>query len=66
MGYYHIQITEDISNLCAIIIPWGKYCYKRLTMEVSNSPDILQQKMNNLFQGFGFICDYVDELLILE
>ena len=26
MGYYHIRITKDSSNLCIIIIPWGKYC----------------------------------------
>ena len=25
MGYDHIQLTEDASNLCRIIIPWGKY-----------------------------------------
>ena len=23
MEYYHIQITEDTSNLCIIIDPWG-------------------------------------------
>ena len=34
-------------------------------MGVSNQPDIFQQKMNNLFQGFEFICSYIDDLLIL-
>ena len=34
-------------------------------MGVDNSPDILQQKMNDLFHGFEFICAYIDELLIL-
>ena len=47
MGYYHIRLTEDTSNLCTIIIPWGKYHYKHITMLVSKSPEILQQKMNN-------------------
>ena len=28
MVYYHIRITEDASNLCMIILPWGKYRYK--------------------------------------
>ena len=23
MGYYHIQLSENTSNLCTIIIPWG-------------------------------------------
>ena len=34
-------------------------------MVVSNSPDIFQHKMNDLFHGFEFICVYIDGLLIL-
>ena len=34
-------------------------------MVVANSLDIFQQKMNNLFQGFEFICVYIDKILIL-
>ena len=34
-------------------------------MGVANSPDISQQKMNDLFDGFEFICAYIDDLLIL-
>ena len=65
MGYYHIQITEDASNLCTIITSWEKYCHKHLLMGVYNWPDILQQKMNDLFQLFEFIHAYRDKLLIL-
>ena len=25
IGYYHIQLSENSSNLCVIILPWGKY-----------------------------------------
>ena len=25
MGYYHIQIIKNASNLCTTILPWGKY-----------------------------------------
>ena len=42
-----------------------KYCYKRLPMGVSNSPDIFQKKMNDLFHGLEFIREYIDDLLIL-
>ena len=65
MGYYHIRIRKNTSNLCTIILYWGKYRYKRLTMRVSISPDIFQQKMNDLFHGFEFIRAYIDNLLIL-
>ena len=34
-------------------------------MGVANSTDIFQQKMDELFHGFEFICAYMDDLLIL-
>ena len=54
------------SNLCTIILPWEKHCYKLLPTRITNSPDIFQQKMNDLFHGFKFIPEYIYELLILE
>ena len=65
MGYYHIRLSENASNLCTIILLWGGYCYKHLPMGVANSPDIFQQKMNDLFHGLEFIRAYIDDLLIL-
>ena len=64
MGYYTIQIAEDASSFCMIIRPWGKYCQKHLPIGVSNSADIFEQKMNDLFQGFEFIRAYIYDLLI--
>ena len=52
MVYYHIRLSENASNSCKIILPWGKYRYKRLPMGFVNSPDIFQQKTNYLFHGF--------------
>ena len=65
MVYYHIRLTEDASNLCKNILPWVKYRYKRLPMGFSNSPKHFQQKMNDLFHGFEFICAYIDAILVL-
>ena len=65
MGYYHIQLTEDASNLCKIIIPWGKYQYRELPMILSRSSDIFQNIMNKMFQGFENICAFIDGFLIL-
>ena len=65
VGYYHIQLRKNASNLCKIIFPWGKYWHKRLPMGVGNSPYIFQQKMNDLFHGFEFIRAYIEDVLIL-
>ena len=65
MGYYHIQLSKNKSNLCKIIPPWVKYQYKRLPMRITNSPDIPQHKINDLFNGFEFIRAYIDNLFII-
>ena len=65
VGYYHIRLSKNISNLCTIILPWGKYSYKRLTIVFANSPEIFQQKMNDLFHRFEFIRAYIDDIFIL-
>ena len=65
MGYYHIRLSKNASNLCMIILPWVKYCYNRLPIGVANSPEIFDQKMNDLFHGFEFILEDIYDLLIL-
>ena len=65
MGYYDIRLNKNASNLCTIILPWGKYQYKRLPMVFSNTLDILQHNMNDLFHGFEYISVYIGELFIL-
>ena len=65
MGYYHIYLIKQASKICNIILSWGKYRYKRLTIGDSNYPDIFQEKMNEMFRGFGFIWAYIDDLLII-
>ena len=34
-------------------------------MGIDKYPDIFQQRMNDLFHGFEFICAYTDEFLVL-
>ena len=63
VGYYHICISEESRNLCTIILPWVKYLYKLLPMEVNNSPDIFQEKTNKMFRGFEFFQAYIYNLL---
>ena len=34
-------------------------------MGVSNSPEIFQQKMNDLFHGFEFVHTYIYDIFVL-
>ena len=48
MGYYHIQLSPEASKLCTIVFPWGKYQYLRLPQGLCNSPEVFQEKINEL------------------
>ena len=65
IGYCHIRIIKNASNLCTIIIPWGKYRYKRLPMGFANPPEILLPRINGLFRVFKVIRSCMNELLSL-
>ena len=64
MGYYHIELSPASKKLCTIVLSWGKYEYQVLPMCLSNSPDIFQKNMSNLFRDLEFVREYLDDLLI--
>ena len=66
MGYYHIELCPESKKLCTIVLPWGKFEYQKLPMGLCNSPDIFQEKMNELFAGFDYVRTYIDDLLVVS
>ena len=64
MGYYHIELCPASKKVCTIVLPWGKYEYQVLPQGLSNSPDIFQENMSNLFRDLTFVREYIDDLLI--
>jgi Reverse transcriptase (RNA-dependent DNA polymerase) len=65
MGYYHIELSPRVKQLCIIVLPWGKYEYQRLPKGLCNSPDIFQEKMSCLMAGLEYMQAYIDDLLII-
>ena len=65
MEYYHLELDPRSKQLCTIVLPWGKYKYQQLPMGLCNSPEIFQEKMNELFAGFENIRAYIDDLMVL-
>ena len=65
MGYYHVRLDPDSRKLCTIILPFGKFEYQRLPQGICNGPDVFQEKMSELFDGFEYVRAYIDDLLIL-
>ena len=66
IGYYCIELTSEASKLCAIVLPWGKYEYLRLPMELCNSPDIFQKNMSEPIVELEFARAYIDDLLVVS
>lgn len=66
MGYYTIKLHPDAQKLCTIVLPFGKFKYKRLPMGVAGSPDIFQHKMSSLMAGLDFVRTYLDDVLIVS
>ena len=65
MGYYHIELSEEASDMCTIITEWGKFRYRRLPMGVAGSPDIFQAKINQLLGDIEAIKAYLDDVLAI-
>ena len=66
MRSYHITLCPISRKLCTIVLPWGKFEYQKLPMGLCNSPDIFQEKMNELFNGLEYVRAYIDDLLIIS
>ena len=57
MDYYTIRVDPDASNICTIILPWGKYFYLQLPMGNACVPDIFQAMMSVLRATVEFVLD---------
>ena len=66
MGYYHIRLSDEASNMCTIVTEFGKYRYKRLPMGVSCSPDIFQSKIYELLGDIEGTKAYIDDILVIK
>jgi hypothetical protein len=65
MGYYTIRLDPTASKMCTIIVPWGKYSYKRLPMGFGGSADTFQAQIMDLMASLKLVQVYMDDLLII-
>ena len=66
MGYYHMVLDEELSDMTTFMLPWGLYKYKRLPMGLNISPDIFQEKVSKLLAGSKGVKVYMDDILIFS
>ena len=66
MQYYTFLLDEASRNLCTFATPFGLYCYCRLPMGVSESPDIATENMHLVLDGIEDIEFYMDNIGIFS
>ncbi len=54
MGYYTIRLDPAASQMCTIILPWGKHSYKRLPMGFGGSINICQAQTMDLMASLQY------------
>jgi Reverse transcriptase (RNA-dependent DNA polymerase) len=65
MGFWHIPLDEESQRLASFVLPWGKYCYNRLPMGLSVSPDIYQEKIASIFTDMDNVIVFFDDIAII-
>lgn len=66
MGYYQILLITKLSRMYTLGFLWENYEYLRLPMGLCNSPDIYQEKINELMEGLKFSQVYINDLLVIS
>ena len=64
-GYYQLKLSPQSSDICTIVVPWGKFCYNSLPMGVASSPDLFQWALGDLFLDIQNVLIYLDNILIV-
>ena len=62
MQYYTFELDDASKELCTICTPFGNYRYNRLPLGVSQSPDLSQEIMEDLFRQFNEVDVYIDDI----
>lgn len=64
--YWNISLSKNSEIVFTMILPWGKYAYKRLDIGITSDPDIFQLIIIDLVENLDCILVYTDNILGLK
>ena len=63
-GFWQIPLGPNSRLLTTFIIPFGRYCFNRLSFGISSAPEVFQRTMPHILEGLeGVIC-HMDDVLV--
>ena len=63
-GFWQIKLSEASSLNTTFIMPFGKYCFKRLLFGITSALEFFQKTMSAILANLdGVICK-IDDILI--
>ena len=63
MGYWGMKLSVRAKELCTIVLPWGLYQYKYLSMGVILATDIFRARLMKLLRDIVQVLIYIDDIL---
>ena len=63
--HYHIELILGSKQLCTMVLLWWNYEYQQLHLGVCNSPNIFQENISKLFEGFNMVHAYIYGVLVI-
>ena len=64
MGYYHLLLDDQTSELCSISLPFGTHEHNRLPQGIMPVVDCFQKEMSHLFSYLDIAKACLDDMLM--
>ena len=64
-GYWATPLSKESSILTTFQTPYGRYRYLRMPFGICSAQEVLQKKMERIFEGLPGVQIIVDDILIV-
>ena len=64
LGYWQVQMDDQLADICTFITPHGRYQYTGLPMGLASAHDIFQSQSDQTFSNIPHVYCITDDILI--
>ena len=65
-GFWQIPLSPESSLLTTFITPFGRFCFRRLSIGITSAPEHFQKWMSLILDGIEGVLCLMDDILIHE